>query len=1009
MKKINSLLILFLFTNVLLAQEYFPKNDGVHQKNSNFTAFTNAKIIVTPTEIIENATLLIQDKKVVAVGINVKIPANTNIVDLKGKSIYPSFIDMYTDFGMEKLRAQRNFSAPPQYDSKKDGYYWNEHLKPDFNAVETFKYDDKKAEEYLQAGFGVVGTHLQDGIARGTGLLVALNNFDNNNTRFLASKITQHFGFSRSANSSQSYPNSLMGMIALLKQFHHDANWYKNGNATTKDLSIEALVANQNLIQIFDAGDKFNSLRAQKIGNEFGVKYILKGAGNEFESIQEIKNTKSSFIIPVNFPDAFDVADPFLANQLELSDLRNWNQAPFNLKILNDHQINFAITTDGLKSLKSFKTNINKAILAGFDKTKALEALTTIPANLLGKSNEIGTLKVGYLANFIITSGEVFDEKSILYENWVQGKKYVVNDFTVKDIRGTYLLTLNNEEFNLKIEGELNKPKSDIIRKDSTKIVSTLNYNDGWISLLITHKDKEKLTYSRLTGIVTNLENLTGDAILPDGNKMGWNAKKINDFKEKSEKKDDKSVPKLFPVTFPNTSFGSIEKAKQETILIKNTTLWTNEKEGVLNEVDILLKNGKIALIGKNLVDATAKIIDGTGKHVTPGIIDEHSHIAASQGINEGGHNSSAEVSIQDVLNSEDINIYRNLAGGVTISQILHGSANPIGGQSAIVKLKWGVSPDELLYPNQPKFIKFALGENVKQSNFRLANPTRFPQSRMGVEQVFNDYFQRAIEYDLVWKKYNQLSAKEKAKTKAPRYDIELNTIAQILNKERFITCHAYVQSEIKMLMSLTEKFNFNVRIFTHILEGYKVADYMKAHGAGGSSFSDWWAFKYEVKDAIPYNGAIMHNQGVVVAFNSDDAEMARRLNQEAAKAVKYGGLSEEDALKFVTLNPAILLKIDDKVGSLKIGKDADVVLWNDHPLSIYAKPLKTIIEGTVYYDLEKDLSLRAQNKEQRNELINLMLQEKNKGNNTQIPQRKQPTLYHCETLEESINAEHTH
>lgn len=1008
MKKIMFLLIVSLFSGALYAQEYFPKNDGVHQKNSNYTAFTNAKIFITPSEIVENATLLIQDKKVVAVGISVKIPNNSTIVDLKGNYIYPSFIDMYTDFGMEKLRTQRNFSASPQYETNKEGYYWNEHLKPEFNAFETFKYDDKKAEEYLQAGFGVVGTHLQDGVARGTGLLVALNNFDNNNTRFLSSKITQHFGFTRSANSSQSYPSSLMGMIALLKQFYHDASWYKNGNATTQDLSIEALVANQNLLQIFDSGDKFNSLRADKIGNEFGVNYILKGAGNEFESIQEIKKTKTSFIIPVNFPDAFDVADPFLTNQLELSDLRNWNQAPFNLKILADNQINFAITTDGLKSLKSLKSNMIKAIQYGFDKTKALESLTTIPANLLGKSNEIGSLKVGYLANFIITSGEVFDEKTTLYENWVQGKKYVVNDFTVNDVRGTYLLTFNNEEYKLKIEGELSKLKSDIT-KDSTKIVSTFNYADGWISLLITQKEKDQSTFSRITGLVSDVNYLSGDAVLPNGNKVAWNAKKTDEFKEKLDKKEEKSSPKLIPITYPNTSFGALEKPILENILIKNATLWTNEKEGILSNVDILLKNGKIAQIGNNLTDVTAKIIDGTGKHVTPGIIDEHSHIAASQGINEGGHNSSAEVSLQDIINSEDINIYRNLAGGVTISQILHGSANPIGGQSAILKLKWGLAPDELLYPNQPKFIKFALGENVKQSNFRVSNPTRFPQSRMGVEQVYNDYFQRAKEYDLVWKKYNQLSAKEKARTKAPRYDIELNTIAEILNKERFITCHSYVQSEITMLMNLTEKFGFNVRTFTHILEGYKVADLMKSHGAGGSTFSDWWAYKYEVKDAIPYNGAIMHDQGVMVAFNSDDAEMSRRLNQEAAKAVKYGSVSEEDALKFVTLNPAILLKIDDKVGSLKVGKDADIVLWNDHPLSIYAKPLKTIVDGTIYYDVEKDEKLRVQNNAERNELINLMLQEKNKGNNTQIPQRKQAVQYHCDTLEEFSNAEHTH
>lgn len=1008
MKKIMLLLIVLLFTGVIFAQEYFPKNDGVHQTNQNYTAFTNATIFITPTEIVENATLLIQNNKVVAVGTNIKIPNNTNKIDLKGKYIYPSFIDIYTDFGMEKPKSQRNFFATPQYETKKEGYYWNEHVKPEFNAFESFKYDEKKAEEYLQAGFGVVGTHLQDGVVRGTGLLVALNNFDNNNTRFLSSKISQHFGFTRSANSQQSYPSSLMGMIALLKQFYHDANWYKNGNASVKDISIEAMVANQNLVQIFDAGDKFNSLRADKIGNEFGVNYILKGAGNEFESIQEIKNTKTSFIIPINFSDAFDVSDTFLANQLELSDLRNWNQEPFNLKILSDNKVNFALTTDGLKSLKTFKPNLIKAIQHGFDKTKALEALTTIPANLIGKSDQIGSLKEGYLANFIITSGEIFDEKTTLYENWVQGKKFVVNNFAIKDIRGTYLLTYNNEEYKLKIDGELSKLKSDIT-KDSIKITSNLNYTDSWISLLITNKENDKSTFTRVTGLVAEVESLSGDAILPNGNIVTWKAKKTEEFKEKPEKKSEPTIPTLFAVTYPNTSFGSLQKPVQENMLIKNSTIWTNEIEGILYNSDILIKNGKIVQIGKNITDSSAKIIDGTNKHITPGIIDEHSHIAASGGINEGGHNSSAEVSIQDIINSEDINIYRNLAGGVTLAQILHGSANPIGGQSAIIKLKWGVSPEELLYPNQPKFIKFALGENVKQSNFRIANPTRFPQSRMGVEQVFNDYFQRAKEYDLVWKKYNQLSPKEKAKIKAPRFDIELHTISEILNKDRNITCHSYVQSEITMLMNLTEKFGFNVRIFTHILEGYKVADLMKSHGVGGSTFSDWWAYKYEVKDAIPYNGAIMHEQGVMVAFNSDDAEMSRRLNQEAAKAVKYGGVSEQDALKFVTLNPAILLKIDDKVGSLKVGKDADVVLWNYHPLSIYAKPLKTIVDGTIYYEVEKDENLRQQNFTERNELINLMLKEKNKGSNTQIPQRKQPILYHCDTLLESLHSEHNH
>jgi imidazolonepropionase-like amidohydrolase len=303
-----------------------------------------------------------------------------------------------------------------------------------------------------------------------------------------------------------------------------------------------------------------------------------------------------------------------------------------------------------------------------------------------------------------------------------------------------------------------------------------------------------------------------------------------------------------------------------------------------------------------------------------------------------------------------------------------------------------------MLYKNQPKFIKFALGENVKQSNMSRSS-NRFPQSRMGVEQVFTDYFQRAKEYDLTWKAYNSNPKKEKSN--APRVDLELQNIAEIINKERFITCHSYVQSEILMMMNVAEKFNFRVNTFTHILEGYKVADRMKEHGVGASTFSDWWAYKFEVNDAIPYNGAIMHNQGLVVAFNSDDAEMSRRLNQEAGKAVKYGNVPEEEAWKFVTLNPAKLLHIDDKVGSVKVGKDADIVLWSANPLSIYAKAEKTLIEGVVYYDIAKDELKRTENTNERNILIGQLMLEKNKGSNTQEPKKKERKEDHCDTLEE--------
>ena len=569
---------------------------------------------------------------------------------------------------------------------------------------------------------------------------------------------------------------------------------------------------------------------------------------------------------------------------------------------------------------------------------------------------------------------------------------------TSPDIRGNYDLTIDSNTYKWKIEGEVAAPKSEITSVNNKKLNSKLTIAANWLNASIKLNDTINPGFSRLSGYIENTQNLSGKAILTNGNEVKWSAIKTAPFAivKDTTKADKPNI--ILPVTYPNIAFGNAQKPTQQTFLFKNATVWTNEVEGILEDTDVLVKNGKIAAIGINIIDTNAIIVDAKGKHLTSGIIDEHSHIAISKGVNEGGHNSSAEVTIQDVVNSEDINIYRDLAGGVTTSQLLHGSANPIGGCSAIVKWKWGLSADEMLYKNQPKFIKFALGENVKQSNMSRSS-TRFPQSRMGVEQVFTDYFQRAKEYDLTWKAYNSNSKKDK--TKAPRVDLELQNIAEIINKERFITCHSYVQSEILMMMNVAEKFNFRINTFTHILEGYKVADRMKEHGVGASTFSDWWAYKFEVNDAIPYNGALMHNQGLVVAFNSDDAEMSRRLNQEAAKAVKYGNVPEVEAWKFVTLNPAKLLHIDDKVGSIKVGKDADVVLWNNNPLSIYAKAEKTLIEGVVYYDLQKDEEQRITIANERNSLIGQLMLEKNKGSNTQEPKKKERREDHCDTLEE--------
>jgi imidazolonepropionase-like amidohydrolase len=346
-------------------------------------------------------------------------------------------------------------------------------------------------------------------------------------------------------------------------------------------------------------------------------------------------------------------------------------------------------------------------------------------------------------------------------------------------------------------------------------------------------------------------------------------------------------------------------------------------------------------------------------------------------------------VRIADNLNPDDINIYRQLSGGVTSSHILHGSANVIGGQTQLIKLRWGANDDDLKFKGADGFIKFALGENVKRSPSAIGNSSnniRYPDTRMGVEQVLVDAFTRAKDYKNAWQDYN--TAKEKlikekkpvTSLQAPRRDLELDALVEILDKKRFITCHSYVQSEINSAMEVANRMGYKVNTFTHILEGYKVADKMKEHGAHASTFSDWWAYKMEVQDAIPYNAAIMKRVGLNVAINSDDAEMARRLNHEAAKSVKYGGIGEEDALKMVTLNSAKMLHVDDKVGSLKVGKDGDVVLWSDHPLSIYARALYTIVDGIIYFDREKDAQLQKLVDVERNRLIKKMNGEKRSG-----------------------------
>ena len=427
-------------------------------------------------------------------------------------------------------------------------------------------------------------------------------------------------------------------------------------------------------------------------------------------------------------------------------------------------------------------------------------------------------------------------------------------------------------------------------------------------------------------------------------------------------------------------------------ILIENATILT-VSHGTIEHGSILIKDGKIAEVGKSIkAPKDAQVFDAAGQFVIPGIIDCHSHIAVDGSVNEGSISVSSIVNIADVLDSDDVDIYRDLAGGVTAANVLHGSANAIGGQTVVIKLRWGQPASKLPFEGAVPGIKFALGENPKRSNFSIPGATpRYPATRMGVEETIRTAFAEARDYKKRWDDYDKKGTAGNKNAIPPRRDLRLDPLVEVLEGKRYVHAHCYREDEILMLLRVAKEFGFKVRTFQHVLEGYKVADEIAAAGTGASTFSDWWAYKVEAYDAIPYNAAVMTRRGVLVSINSDDAEEATHLNQEAAKTMKYGGLSHDEALKLVTLNPAIQLGIDKRVGSIDVGKDADLVIYNHDPLSAYAVVQKTLIDGRVYFDRQRDIAERDAREKEKKELMEKEKKSEEKKSGEKKPDEKKP------------------
>ena len=981
--KIKTILLLSILS-ILTAQVGPAK--ALHRNPPRAWALTNATIYAAPGKTIEDGTVVMRDGIITAVGAKVKIPKQATIIDMDGKHIYAGFIESWLD--VKTVKKDTSLQAN-----------WNSNMRAYLKGADLFHPKEKSLKELHGLGFTTAHVTPKGGIFQGSSGLVQLGQIP----KVLSNNVAQVVEYAAGGWGAKEYPTSLLGAIAFIRQGFLDADWYSksqgilakypDGNEPIQaDRSLEELsIAKRNKQPfVFRTGNELYIDRSSNIADEFELDLWIMGNGYEYRRIEEMP--ASFMIIPLNFPAKPEVADPQNALQYSTEQLKHWDMAPDNAAKLADAGFQFALTSAELKDRKDFRKNLSRAVNRGLNESAALAALTTNPAKEFGQAKRLGKVAPGFIANLVVTDGNYFDKKSKVQSVWIDGNEYEVAPDPLVDAVGDWTLREGSNSWTLSVKadgGSLNvdekKLKLANYKLDQDRISFSVNADT------ILQKD-----VTRFKGTITG-GKATGYVFYPDGSSSGWTAV-LDSAKTEKGKKSKKESSSNLSLVFPEGAYGLDEDVPSpKTILINDATIWTSGEKGVLKEYDILIQDGKIKKIAINisLPRGNALIIDGTGKHVTPGLIDAHSHMAG-ESINEGFQNVTAEVRMRDVIEPNDVAMYRALAGGLTTINLLHGSANPIGGQNVVMKLRWGSFSDDLIFKPAPQGIKFALGENVK----RVRSYGRYPETRMGVEQVIRDAFMAARDYKKSWDIYNK-DAKLKRSAIPPRRDLELDAMVEIMEGKRLVHSHSYRQDEILMLTRIAEDYGFTMATFQHVLEGYKVAERLAEHGAGASTFSDWWAYKYEVVDAIPYNGTLMTNAGVTVSFNSDSDELARRMNLEAAKAVKYGGLDEAEALKMVTINPAKQLKIDRYVGSLEVGKDADFTIWSGHPLSSYTICEQTWIEGKQYFSLEQDQYFRQRDAKLRNDLIQKILSSPDHGNKPMKPEGRRGNRFEsCDALE---------
>ena len=944
----------------LLPPGFRPLPLGVH-------ALVGGKVVLRPGETLEGGTIVIRDGFIQAVGKNVVLPPDARVWDMKGTTIYAGFIEPYlvpgaTNPPVETADSEpvagasftspgvKFFGAPGvQTDMGNPGPgYEIAKITPERRAVRDYSPKDKMLAPLRELGFTAAVIAPGKGIIRGTSALVTLSEEDPNEV-VLRPDLFQHIAFETHQPGDRAYPESLMGVIAAVRQSFFDAQHYALDHADYQrypngrkrpdfDPALEALApaTGKKMRVVIEPGSALMVDRAARLAGELGLDFCLVSCGQEWRRPDLAKATGATFLVPLDFPALPKLPNDDDWEQVSLDLLRAWDWAPENPALLRRQGLEIALTTYGLSDKKLFREHLRLALDRGLTETDALAALTTVPAKLCGVQNLLGAIAPGKLANLtVVDGGSYFDPEAKVREVWIDGRIYraPVAEPPAPSV----------SESKAKAGPSVTPPAHTEPTKPNPPPETPASKKD---------KQKEQIRELQKTRVARS--PLAGRGPLP--------LSRVNPITGQSGPPDPAYTP--------------------GNIVVQNATIWLcDEKGAIVTNGMLWVKNGKIAGAGRISLPSLPDllVIDGHGLHVTPGLIDCHSHTAILGSVNESTLPSTAMVRIRDVVNSETPNLYQQLAGGVTAAHLLHGSANPIGGQDCVIKLRDGAAPEDLVFADAPPGIKFALGENVKQSNWGESFTSRFPQTRMGVRTFLANRFTAAQRYLAEWEDYKHAersflraphSALHTLHPVPPRRDLELEALAEILQGKRWIHCHAYRQDEMLMLLRLMEGFGVRIGTFDHALEGYKIADELAAHGAGATTFSDWWAYKFEVYDAIPYNASLMRQRGVLVSLNSDSSELARRLYAEAAKTVKYGGTPEAEALKFVTLNPAKQLRIDQHVGSLERGKDADFVLWSESPLDSGTVCFQTWIEGKKYFDRSLDAQRTAALQKERADLL---------------------------------------